>query len=176
MSLFVGNLPFQLTDDEFQAAFTQFGAIAGSKIATETRYGRSRSRGYGFIDFADPSGLANCLESGVEVVLKDRLLAYREARPTPEIKDTAFVSGLPAGATDEDLASHFASYSPIEAKVVHPGSAGRPGFGFAKFETEAARDEAIAGLNGSTLLDAELVVRPASRPFRTEEEQRKRPR
>jgi RNA-binding protein Musashi len=176
MSLFVGNLPFQLTEDEFRAAFEQFGAISDAKIATEMHYGHRRSRGYGFIDFAEPASLDNCLGSGAAIVLKERELIYRAARPNPVISDTAFVSGLPVGATDQDLTNHFSAYGPIEAKIDHAASRGRPGFGFAKFANEAARDRAIAALNGSSLLESELVVRPASRPFKSEEEQRNRRR
>jgi RNA recognition motif-containing protein len=176
MSLFVGNLPYSLTTEEFRAAFDQFGPISDAKIATEFYSGRRRSRGYGFIDFEDPATLDACLQSGVRIVLKDRELLYRAARPNPVIKDLALVSGLPGEATDQDLAVHFAAFAPIETRIVHAATGGRPGFGFAKFASEEARDRAIAGLNGSVLLQSEIVVKPASRPFRSEEEQRNRRR
>jgi RNA recognition motif-containing protein len=171
MSLFVGNLPYRLTDAEFTAAFEQFGAVTSVTIAVEVRGGRRLSRGYGFVDFADPASLQACINSGKTITLDDRVVTYREARPQPDISDTAFVAGLTAEATDQSLTGHFARFNPIEAKVVHVASRDRPGFGYAKFASQADRDRAIAGLNGSVLNGASLVVRPASRPFRDDEQQ-----
>jgi RNA recognition motif-containing protein len=171
MSLFVGNLPFNLTNEEFQAPFERFGKVSNVTIATEVRYGRRQSRGYGFVDFGDPASLDACLHSGETITLKERVLTYREARPQAVIVDTAFVSGIPDSATNDDLARQFAPYHPTEAQIVHAGSRGRPGFGYAKFASEADRDRAIAALQGSTLLGSPLVVRPASRPFRSADQQ-----
>jgi RNA recognition motif-containing protein len=174
MSLFVNNLPYDLTEDEFRAAFVRFGAISKVTIATQMRSGRRVSRGYGFVDFADPAAVAACVASGVEIQLKGRPLAYREARPQASITDTAFVSGLTAATTEEALAAHFAAYGPIEVRIVHAARGDAPGFGFAKFASEAERDRAIEGLQGSIFEGNSLVVKPASRPFRTEEEERQR--
>jgi RNA recognition motif-containing protein len=176
MSLFVNNLPYDLTEDEFRAAFLRFGAISRVTIASEVRYGQRVSRGYGFVDFEDPASLDACVSSGVEVQLKGRCLAYREARPQPVITDTAFVSGLTEAATDETLAAHFAPYAPTEVRVVHAAKRDRLGFGYAKFASEAERDRAIAELHGSIFDETPIVVRAASRPFRSDEEQRARKR
>jgi RNA recognition motif-containing protein len=174
MSLFVNNLPYELTDEEFSAAFARFGEVSRVTIATEMRYGRRASRGYGFVDFADPASLDACLDSGAEIELKGRRLAYREARPQATLKDTAFVSGLTAATTEDALAAHFAAYGPTEVKVVHAARGDALGFGYAKFASEAERDRAIAGLNGSIFNGSPLVVRVASRPFRTDEQQQQR--
>jgi RNA recognition motif-containing protein len=171
MSLFVGNLPYSLTNEEFASAFEKFGAVSSVTIATELRYGRRQSRGYGFVDFADPASLSACLQSGEKIELSGRLLTYREARPQTVVTDTAFVAGLPETATDADLAQHFAAYSPTESRIVHAGVRGRPGFGFAKFASEEERNQAISALNGSELLGTTITVRAASRPFRSDDQQ-----
>jgi RNA recognition motif-containing protein len=170
-SLFVSNLPYDLSNDEFRAAFTQFGAISSVNIATELHYGTRRSRGYGFVDFVDEASLRRALASTTEIVLKGRNLAVREARPQNTITDTVLVSNLTEAVTSESLLNHFARFHPTEAKVVHAASRDRPGFGFAKFAGQQDRDHAIATLNGSTLAGASITVRPATRPFRSEEEQ-----
>jgi hypothetical protein len=60
------------------------------------------------------------------------------------IVDTAFVSAIPGGPTDDDLARHFADYRPVQTLIIPPGAPGRPGCGFAKVATETERDRAIA--------------------------------
>jgi RNA recognition motif-containing protein len=173
-SLFVKNLPYDLTPDEFKEAFEEFGEITGVNIATEWRYGRKRSRGYGFVDFKDAQSLTKCLESGDTITLKGREVEFREARDRPRLTDQVFVSGLVSTVTDASLMEHFRKHkcTPKEVKIVRPQSGDRLGFGYAMFEDEAGRDKAIEIMNGTMLETKPLVVREASRPFRNDEEQR----
>jgi RNA recognition motif-containing protein len=170
-SLFVGNLPYDLSSEEFQAAFERFGDVADVTIATRWNQGHRQSQGYGFVDFRDEDGLQACLDSGERIELKGRLLNYRAARPRASVTDTIFVSGLPEGIGDDELLRFVNEFRPVEAKVVRGAAGGRPGFGYARFETQDMRDRAIAAKNGQKLNGQELVVRAASRPFRSDEEQ-----
>jgi RNA recognition motif-containing protein len=49
--LYVGNLPFSTTQDELQAMFERFGAVASSAVIMDRETGRSR--GFGFIEMED---------------------------------------------------------------------------------------------------------------------------
>ncbi|HMT18935.1 MAG TPA: RNA-binding protein [Candidatus Saccharibacteria bacterium] len=51
MKLFIGGLPFATTDDELQAAFAPFGNVVSAKVITDRETGRSR--GFGFVEYAD---------------------------------------------------------------------------------------------------------------------------
>jgi RNA recognition motif. (a.k.a. RRM, RBD, or RNP domain) len=51
--LFVGGLPADVTDEEFRLFFEQFGTIIDSIVMID--YETSRSRGFGFVTFQDPS-------------------------------------------------------------------------------------------------------------------------
>jgi RNA recognition motif-containing protein len=169
-SLFVGNLPYDLTNEELRETFASFGTISNVNIATETHYGSRRSRGFGFVDFTDAASLQRVIDHA-NFVLKGRTLTVRQARPQGQISDTALVANLTEAVTSTSLAAHFARFNPVEVKVVHAGTADRPGFGYAKFANEQQRDAAIRALNG-TVLDGQAVsVRTATRAFRTEEEQ-----
>jgi RNA recognition motif-containing protein len=170
-SLFVGNLPYDLTNEELRDTFASFGAISNVNIATERYYGNLRSRGFGFVDFTDAASLKRVTEHTDQFVLKGRTLTVREARPQGQISDTALVANLTESVTNTSLAAHFARFNPIEAKVVHAGNAGKPGFGYAKFANEQQRDAAIRALNGTVLDGAAISVRTATRAFRTDEEQ-----
>jgi RNA recognition motif-containing protein len=51
--LFVGSLAWATTDEGLRAAFEQYGEIQEAKVIQDRDTGRSR--GFGFVTFADPS-------------------------------------------------------------------------------------------------------------------------
>ena len=55
--LYVGNVSFDMSDDELKEAFSEFGEIVSATIVTDRVSGRSR--GFGFVEFTDePSAQA----------------------------------------------------------------------------------------------------------------------
>jgi RNA recognition motif-containing protein len=99
------------------------------------------------------------------------VLNYRAARPRASVTDTVFVSGIPQGIGNDELFHFFSEFRPLEAKIVRQASGDRPGFGYAIFESQDMRDRAITAKNGQMLDGNELIVRVASKPFRSDEEQ-----
>lgn len=51
MKLFIGGLPFATTDDDLQTAFAAYGNVVSAKVITDRETGRSR--GFGFVEYAD---------------------------------------------------------------------------------------------------------------------------
>lgn len=51
MKLFIGGLPFATTDDDLQSAFAAYGNVVSAKVITDRETGRSR--GFGFVEYAD---------------------------------------------------------------------------------------------------------------------------
>jgi len=51
LKLFVGGLPFSTTDDELRELFAAHGEITSARVVTDRETGRSR--GFGFVEFAD---------------------------------------------------------------------------------------------------------------------------
>lgn len=51
VKVFVGNLPFGVTDEKLKEEFTRFGNVESARVVTDKHTGRSR--GYGFVEFAD---------------------------------------------------------------------------------------------------------------------------
>lgn len=47
--LYVGNLPFTLTNDDLKAAFKSFGTIVNARIIMDRE--TNRSKGFGFVEF-----------------------------------------------------------------------------------------------------------------------------
>jgi cold-inducible RNA-binding protein len=82
MRIYVGNLAYDVTEDELKEQFTGYGEVTSVSIPIDRDSGRSR--GYGFVDM--PSQ-----EQGEAAILalngksyKDRKLTVNEARPRAE--------------------------------------------------------------------------------------------
>ena len=55
--LFVGNLPYSVTSERLQEAFSQFGTVTSSKVIVDRETGRSR--GFAFLEMeTDDQGAA----------------------------------------------------------------------------------------------------------------------
>ena len=51
-SVFVGNIAFSITEEELVSIFTSVGRVLKFRLITDKDTGRSK--GFGFLDFADP--------------------------------------------------------------------------------------------------------------------------
>ena len=53
MNIYVGNLPFEVTDEELEAAFTEYGEVSSARVIIDRFSGRSR--GFGFVEMPTDS-------------------------------------------------------------------------------------------------------------------------
>ncbi len=51
MNIYVGNLPYSITEDELRTAFERYGAVSSAKIVIDRDTGRSK--GFGFVEMPD---------------------------------------------------------------------------------------------------------------------------
>src|SRR4030088_937789 len=56
--LFVGNLPYSVTSERLQEAFSQFGTVSSSKVIVDRETGRSRGFPFPEMKTADPGAAA----------------------------------------------------------------------------------------------------------------------
>lgn len=75
--LYVGNLAFSTTDTELRDAFEKHGGVVSANVITDRETGRSR--GFGFVEFADPSGAETALREMNGTDLGGRSLRVNEA-------------------------------------------------------------------------------------------------
>lgn len=54
-TIFVGRLPYELSEERLKAEFERFGAVERVRIVADNKTGKSR--GYGFVEFADEAHL-----------------------------------------------------------------------------------------------------------------------
>ncbi len=79
MKIYVGNMPYAMTEDELRSLFEQYGTVASASLAIdrETR----RVRGFGFVEMPD-AGEANAAIGGLNGQEQGgRRLVVNEARP-----------------------------------------------------------------------------------------------
>ena len=77
--LYVGNLNYQTQEEDLRSLFAQYGDIASLNIVMDRDTGRSR--GFGFVEFADDE-MARAAESALNgAELDGRNLRVNEARP-----------------------------------------------------------------------------------------------
>jgi RNA recognition motif-containing protein len=80
-NIYVGNLPFQSTEDEVRAAFSEFGEVVSVKLITDRETGRPR--GFGFVEIED-AGADDAIQAMNGASFGGRTLKVNEARPRPE--------------------------------------------------------------------------------------------
>ena len=79
MNLYVGNLSYQLTEQELRQAFEEYGEVTSARMITDRETGRPR--GFGFVEMADQSTAMNAIDSLNGHELAGRRLVVNEARP-----------------------------------------------------------------------------------------------
>jgi RNA recognition motif-containing protein len=79
MNIYVGNIPFQTTEDELRQAFEAYGKVEAVNIVKDRYTGNSR--GFGFVEMPD-DGEARAAMSGLNGRdMQGRTLVVNEARP-----------------------------------------------------------------------------------------------
>ena len=77
--LYVGNLPFNTTDESLNEIFSQAGSVQSAKIITDRDTGRSK--GFGFVEMQNDNEAQAAIQ-GLNLKESDgRALTVNEARP-----------------------------------------------------------------------------------------------
>ncbi len=82
MNIYVGNLPFNISEDEIRDAFEQYGAVDSARIIMDKF--TNRSRGFGFVEMPDGDEAQAAIDTLHESQLGGRSLVVNEARPRTE--------------------------------------------------------------------------------------------
>ena len=77
--LYVGNLPYSVTDESLMDLFAEFGEITSALVITDRASGRSK--GFGFVEYADEEAAKAALEAMNEKEIEGRPLKVDFARP-----------------------------------------------------------------------------------------------
>jgi cold-inducible RNA-binding protein len=79
MKIYVGNLAFDVTEDELSAEFGTYGRVESVAIPADRISGRPR--GFAFVEMASKSEAEAAIEGLNGKTLKDRTIVVNESRP-----------------------------------------------------------------------------------------------
>jgi RNA recognition motif-containing protein len=80
-NIFVGNLSYQTTQEELQAAFAQYGAVERVNIVTDRDTGQPR--GFAFVEMTEKRDATTAISQLNGAELHGRAMNVNEARPKP---------------------------------------------------------------------------------------------
>lgn len=88
MKIYVGNLPWSVTDAELNDLFSEVGEVTSAKVITDRDSGRSR--GFGFVDMGKEAG-QQAIKKFSGHVIDNRPLRVNEANePKPRRNSGSF--------------------------------------------------------------------------------------
>lgn len=82
MNIYVGNLSWQMTDEDLRTMFEQYGSVTSAKIVKDKVSGRSK--GFGFVEMPEDTEAQNALSSLYESEVMGRKIIVNEAQPKPQ--------------------------------------------------------------------------------------------
>ncbi len=97
--LFVGNLPFAVSDFEIEDLFKGYGEVTSAKVIVDRRTGRSR--GYGFVEMGSEDAAQQAIEGLNGSELKGRPINVGFAKEESENRDRSN-SSFSGGYRDRD--------------------------------------------------------------------------
>ncbi len=80
--LYIGGLPWATTEEELRAHFEQAGAVDTASVITDKMTGRSK--GFGFVEFANDADADNAISMFHDKDFGGRRLTVNVARPKEE--------------------------------------------------------------------------------------------
>lgn len=80
--LYVGNLPFNMTEDQLHSLFSAHGKVTSTKLITDKYSGQSR--GFGFVEMENDAEAAVVIETVSKMSVEGRNPVVNEARPMKE--------------------------------------------------------------------------------------------
>ncbi|MDP2365949.1 MAG: RNA-binding protein [Ignavibacteria bacterium] len=76
--LFVGSLPWSVSDEKLKETFEKHGTVLSAKIITDRE--TQRSRGFGFVEMESSSDASNAIKALNETEIDGRNIVVNEAK------------------------------------------------------------------------------------------------
>ena len=77
-TLYVGNLPWETTEEELENVFAELAVTESVRIIKDRETGRSK--GFGFVELADDANVEEVIEKTNGILMGGRTLVVNEAK------------------------------------------------------------------------------------------------
>lgn len=81
MDIYVGNLPYDVADNDLQQLFSQYGTVASARVVIDRVTGRSK--GFGFVEMGDKAEADKAIAATNGFEMNGRALRVNESQPKP---------------------------------------------------------------------------------------------
>ena len=82
MNIYVGNLSYEVTEEDLKEAFEVFGEVETVKVLKDNDTGRSK--GFGFVEMSNNADAQSAIDDLNEKEIKGRTIKVNTARPRTE--------------------------------------------------------------------------------------------
>ena len=82
MNIYIGNLPYSISEDDLRDLFATHGEVSSANIIIDRDSGRSK--GFGFVEMPDKAQAESAINAINESDVQGRNVRVNEARPRPE--------------------------------------------------------------------------------------------
>jgi len=82
MNIYVGNLPYSVTEEELNELFAEYGEVSAVNMITDKYSGQSK--GFAFVEMPTQADAEEAIKGLNHSLLKDRNLKVNQARPREE--------------------------------------------------------------------------------------------
>lgn len=79
MNIYVGNLPYSVTDDDLRETFSQYGDVSNVQLISDRFTGASK--GFGFVEMDNNSEADAAIKALNGTDMKGRRITVNQARP-----------------------------------------------------------------------------------------------
>lgn len=162
-SLYVGDLPNDVTEGMLFEIFNQVGAVASIRVCRDavTR----RSLGYAYVNYHNVVDAERALDTLNSSPIKGRPCRIMWSQRDPSLRKSGvgniFIKNLDKSIDHKALFDTFSVFGNIlSCKVVTDDSSSSKGYGFVHFETKEAAEKSIARVNGMMLNNQKVFVGP----------------
>lgn len=83
-NLYVGNLPYSVTDTTLNELFSKFGEVVSAKVITDADSGRSK--GFGFVEMSTTDEAKKAIEQLDNTELDGRNIKVNESKPKSDTR------------------------------------------------------------------------------------------
>lgn len=81
MDIYVGNLPYDVSDSDLQQLFEKYGTVASARVVMDRATGRAK--GFGFVEMNDRAEAEKAIAATNGYEMNGRPLRVNESQPKP---------------------------------------------------------------------------------------------